>query len=305
MKALRKHLSNYLELRRALGFKTDRATGLLSSFASFLERKHRPVITSELALAWAKQPADAHPYWWAWKLSMVRGFARHVHLADARHEIPPVDLLPARCLRSTPVLYSADEIHRLLLAARSQETPPFRRLTYETFLGLLAVTGMRVGEAIRLDRGDVDWTQQLLSVYEGKFHKSREVVLHPTVIRALRRYAAERDRVHPRPRSPSFFLSLLGTRLVYNNVRCSFVALLRHAGIKRKRARLHELRHSFAVATLLRWHQEGIDVDASMPRLSTYLGHSNPSFTYWYLTASPELMALVGRKLERALGVLP
>lgn len=304
MKALRKHLAEYLELRRALGFKTERSRWLLSSFVSFVEARHRAVITSDLALEWAKQPAAAHPGWWAQKLSTVRVFARHVHLVDPRHEIPPRTLLPETTLRSTPVLYSSSDIAKILRATRDLE-PPFRPLTYETIIGLLAATGMRVGEAIRLDRDDVDWGNQLLSIHESKFRKSREVVLHPTVIRALRRYAAERDCFHRKPRSPAFFVSLAGTRLVYNNVHHTFAALLRRAGIKRERARLHDLRHTFVVQTILRWHREGIDVDAWMPRLSTYLGHRDPSSTYWYLTASPELMAVIARKVERVLGALP
>jgi integrase len=289
-------------MRAALGFKTDRARWLLTSFVSFMRSERRAVISSELAVEWARRPADAHPGWWAMKLSTVRVFARHVHLADARHQIPPRDLLPEAMPRSTPVLYSAREVEKILRAARDLETPRFRRLTYETIIGLLAVTGMRVGEAIRLDRGDVDLRNQLLAIHESKFRKSREVVLHPTVADVLRCYVAERDRFHRRPRSAAFFVSLSGTRLIYNNVHREFAALLRRAGIKRERARLHDLRHSFVVHTILRWHQQGRDVDAWMPRLSTYLGHRDPSSTYWYLTAAPELMALVSRKLERVLG---
>jgi integrase/recombinase XerD len=304
MTALRPLLAEYLETRRALGLKTERTTWLLSSFVSFVEAHRGARITTEHALAWATQPAGAHPGWWAQKLSTVRVFARHVHLIDPRHEIPSVDLLPARIPRSTPVLYSPEEIRQLLQATRSMPSP-FRGVTHETLFGLLAATGMRVGEAIRLDSRDVDWGQQLLVIRESKFRHSREVVLHATVVRARRRYASERGRVHAPPRSPSFFVSLTGTRLIYTNVHHTFAALRRRAGITRARARIHDLRHTFAVQTLLRWHREGADVEARMPRLSTYLGHRHPSSTYWYLTAAPELMALVGRKLQRALGTLP
>jgi site-specific recombinase XerD len=304
MTALRPLLAEYLETRRALGFKAARTRWLLSSFVSFVEAHRGARITTAHALAWATQPASAHPGWWAAKLSTVRVFARHVHLIDPRHEIPSVDLLPARCPRSTPVLYSPDEIRQLLHATRALPST-FRRVTHETLFGLLAATGMRVGEALRLDARDVDWGQQVLVIRESKFRHSREVVLHATVVRALRRYAAARGRVHAPARSPSFFVSLTGTRLIYNNVHHTFAALLRHAGITRARARIHDLRHSFAVQTLLRWHREGADVEARMPMLSTYLGHRHPASTYWYLTAAPELMALVGRKLQRALGTLP
>ena len=159
--------------------------------------------------------------------------------------------------------------------------------------------------AIRLDRDDVDWKHELIVIRHAKFRKSREVVLHTSVMHALKRYASKRDQFHGKARSPAFFVSLAGTRLIYNNVHRAFADLVRRTGIERERARLHDLRHTFAVQTLLRWHREGLDVNAWLPRLSTYLGHANPSSTYWYLTASPELMALVGRKLERVLGVLP
>jgi len=310
MKSLSKFVTEYLDLRRKLGFKASREAWLLSKFTSFLRAKGSMFVTTELALAWAKQPADAHPSWWASKLSVVRGFAKHVHLIDKRHQIPPRDLLPRFGRRSTPSIYTPQEISRILQAARDWRAPhtvnhAFRRATLEMFFGLLAATGMRVGEAIRLDCSDIDWGNRLLVVRESKFGKSREVVLHDTVVSALRRYAKERDRVHPHPRSKSFFLSLVGTRLIYNNVHGTFARLLRLAGIRRAKARVHDLRHTFIVRTILRWHREGVDVDARMPVLSTYVGHRNPSSTYWYLSATPELMALIGGKVQRALGVLP
>lgn len=304
MKTLRTHLAEYLEMRRGHGFNTKRHQWLLSSFLTFLEGKRQRVIRSDLALDWAKKPAEAHPGWWAQKLSAVRVFARYVHVADARHQVPPRDLLPESTPRSTPVLYSARDISKILHGALELESP-FRAQTHHTLFGLLAATGMRVGEGIRLDRTDVDWQNQLILIRHSKFRKSREVALHASTMHALERYASNRDRFHRKARSPAFFISLAGTRLIYNNVHSTFAALLRAAGIERERARLHDLRHTFAVNTLLRWHREGRDVHAWLPRLSTYLGHTDPSSTYWYLTASTELMALVGRKLERVLGALP
>lgn len=304
MKTLPRHLADYLEARAALGFKTDRAAWLLSSFVAFLARKRSARITAAYALSWAKQPAQAHPGWWAERLSAVRVFARHVHLVDPRHEIPSVELLCARIPRATPVLYSPQELRRLLRAT-AQMRAPFKALTHDAVFGLLAATGMRVGEALRLDRCDVDLRDGVLSIRDTKFHKSREVLLHSTTVRVLRRYDRARDLLHRKRVSPSFFVSLSGTRLIYNNVHQAFALALRRAGLRRERARLHDLRHSFAVSTLLRWHRAGLDVDAHMPLLSTYLGHRNPSSTYWYLSAAPELMALAGRKLQRALGALP
>lgn len=310
MKSLSKLVAEHLDLRRKLGFKADREAWLLRSLVLFLHTKGSAFVTTDLALAWAKQPADAHPSWWAAKLSVARGFAKHVHLIDVRHQVPPSDLLPRYYRRTTPSIYSDDEITRLLRAARkmpSRTTPglPFRRATYETFFGLVAATGMRVGEAIRLDCSDVDWVNKLVIIRESKFGKSREVVLDDTVVRALRRYANERESTHPRPRSPSFFVSRIGTRLIYNNVHSTFAKLLCQAGIPRAKARVHDLRHTFIVRTVLRWYREGVDVDARMPLLSTYVGHRDPSSTYWYLSATPELMDFVARKVERALGALP
>jgi integrase/recombinase XerD len=310
VKALSKLLAEYLDLRRKLGFKAEREAWLLTKFVSFLRAEQSAFVTVELALAWAKQPAGAQPSWWASKLSVVRGFAKHAHLIDARHQLPPHDLLPRYCRRTTPSIYSSEEVARLLRAARQMPSRitkglPFRRATYETLLGLVAATGMRIGEVIRLNDGDVDWTNQLLVVRDSKFGKSREVVLHQSVMRALSRYVRQRDRAHPRPRSPSFFVSLVGTRLIYNNVHTTFARLLRLAGIHRAKARVHDLRHTFVVRTILRWHRQGIDVDSRMPVLSTYVGHRDPSSTYWYVSATPELLALVARKVKHALGVLP
>ena len=308
-KSLSKHVAEYIEMRRTLGFKVDREKWLLSAFVSFLRAERRAFVTTKHALAWAKQPSTAHPNWWASRLSVVRVFAKHLHVVDPRHEIPPLDLLPRFAIRTTPSIYTPDEISSLLRAARKMRSrrpqgAPFRRATYETLFGLLAATGMRVGEAIRLDCRDIDWSNKVVVVRESK-GKSREILLHDTVLRVLRRYAKERDRVHPRARSPSFFVSLVGSRLIYNNVHSTFARLLRDASIVRAKARVHDLRHTFVVRTILRWHREGIDLEARMPVLSTYLGHRNPSSTYWYLSATPELMALVGRKIQRALGALP
>ena len=296
MSRLRDAVDRYLETRRALGFKFQRPAALLPDFVRHLEAHRAPFITLRLALDWAQRPSDGHPAWWAERLSIVRGFARQLQAEDPRHQVPPVGLIPWRARRAVPVLFDAREISALLLAARRLKAP-LRAATYEALFGLLAVTGMRIGEAIRLDRDDLDWKQQLLVVRRSKFDKSREVVLHPSVLAALRRYTKVRDDCWPHPRSPAFFVSLNGTRLIYNNAHRTFRALGRAARIRAGRP--HDLRHSFAVATLLRWYRMGVDVDARMPRLSTYLGHAAPESTYWYLTAAPQLMAIARRRLER------
>jgi integrase/recombinase XerD len=180
MSQLRTALDDYLWIRRALGFKLERAGRLLPQFVAYLERSGTRTITTELALAWAKQPADSQPEWWAHRMSEVRGFARHLHALDPRTEVPPVDLLPRQVCRATPYLYTEADVAALMQGARALH-PPLRAATYETLVGLLAVTGMRVGEAIRLDRDDLDWMSGLLTVRDTKFGKSRLVPHGPRV----------------------------------------------------------------------------------------------------------------------------
>ena len=305
MIALRDALREYLTVRRALGFKLERAARLLPDFVTFLEILGARTITTSLALQWAKQPPNGPPQWWAERFSIARGFAKHLQAFDARTEVPPAELLPRRTRRATPFLYSPRDIDSLMEAARKL-CPPLRAATYSTLIGLLAVTGMRVGETIRLDRQDIDWTHRLLVVRHSKFGKSREVALHDTTVEALRGYARLRDRTVRQVRAPSFLLSIRGTRLIYKNVHRTFLDLVRGAGLQRRsahcRPRPHDLRHSFAVSTLLDWYRDGLDVEARLPLLSTYLGHFAPSSTYWYLSAAPELMGLAGRRLEQILG---
>jgi integrase len=173
-------------------------------------------------------------------------------------------------------------------------------------IGLLAATGMRVGEAIALDRADIDWAERVLMVRTSKFHKSREVLLDPTVVDALRGYARIRDRYVPHPASRTFFLSTKGTPVIYGVLGTVFRELLAATGVGADstiRPRIHDLRHSFAVHTLVRWYRDGQDVAALLPRLSTYLGHRSPVSTYWYLSAAPELLALAADRLDNAEGV--
>jgi integrase len=301
---LRAAVDDYLRIRRALGFKMERPGELLPQFVAHLEQAGAETVTTELALSWAKQPPDGHPAWWAERMGTVRGFAKHLQAFDPATQVPPPDLLPSLPRRATPFLYSNAEVVALMEAA-SALRPPLRAATYETLVGLLAVTGMRVGEAIRLDRDDLDWNHGLLTVRDSKFGKSREIPLHPSTVEALATYARLRDRLRPQPPAPSFFVSIAGTRLLDKNVHRTFLELVRRAGLQRRsatcRPRPHDLRHTFAMRTLLDWYRAGVEVEARLPLLSTYLGHFHPRDTYWYLSAAPELMALVGQRLERAL----
>jgi integrase len=308
MSPLATALAEYLSIRRRLGFKLGRHGQLLGDFVAYLDEQGMTTITTELAMAWARRPADADPSWWGARLSVVRVFTRYLRTIDPATEIPPADIFPARSQRATPYLYSSSDIDALRAAA-DRLTSEHRAVTFATLIGLLAVTGMRVGEAIRLDLDDVDWSEGSLTIRKSKFGKSREVVLHSTTVEALRAYAQRRQQLRPRPRTPSFFVSLAGTRLIYQNVHFTFHELVEQAGIgprsPRCRPRPHDLRHTFAVNTLLGWYQDGLDVASRMHLLSTYLGHLDPADTYWYLSATPELLGLAGERLERTLGELP
>jgi len=305
---LRAAVNDYLTIRRSLGFKLEEPSRQLPRFVDFLEQAGACTVTIELAVAWAKQPPDAHPNEWGRRMSMVRCFARHLQALDPQTEVPPPDLLPMPPRRATPYLYSEVDITALMKAARALRSP-LRAATFATFIGLLAVTGMRAGEALRLDRDDLDQANGLLTIRNSKFGKSREVPLHPSTVEALRTYARLRDQLFPRPTTTSFFVSTAGTRLIYNVFHFTFLELVRQAGLQRRsltcRPRPHDLRHTFAVRTLLDWYRAGLDVEAQMPLLSTYLGHFKPRHTYWYLSATPELLALAGQRLERARGDHP
>ncbi len=309
MSPLRQTLNEYVAVRQQLGYKFETAGRLLEDLVGHLERAEAPALTTELALEWARQPADGSPDRWGSRLSVVRAFARYLHVLDPRHEVPPRDLLPARSRRTNPHLYSDADVAGLMGAAGSLY-PRLRAATYETLIGLLAVTGMRVGEAMRLERADVDWNEGLLVVRMTKFRKTRELVLHPTTANALRRYDRLRGRLCPNPSAPNFFVSTAGTRLLYPVFYRVFSTLLQQTGLEPRspqqpRQRPHDLRHTFAVATMLDWYRAGVDPSERMHLLSTYLGHSEPANTYWYLSAAPELMALAAERLETALGELP
>ena len=304
---LRQAARDYITVRRALGSWLQRHPRLLENFVAYLEAAGATTITTELALSWATLPGDdAHPAYLSNRLCAVRGFARHLQAFDPATEVPPAQLLPWPKCRAVPYLYSEADIAALMTAARSL-TPAIRAATYETLIGLLSVTGMRIGEVIRLDRDDIDWAEGVLTVRDSKFGKSREVPLHPSALDALRSYAQRRDRLCPRPGTAAFFVSPAGARLVYNTVQPTFARIAGDAGVgpqpPRRRARLHDMRHAFACTALLGWYRDGADVQANLPLLSTYLGHGNPSSTYWYLSAVPELLALAAGRRDHLRGV--
>jgi len=222
---------------------------------------------------------------------------------DRRTEIPPQGLLPYRYRRKTPYIYDDEEISRLLKAASHlQSATALRASTYTTLFGLLASTGMRISEPIALDCKDVDLTQAILTVRWTKFGKTRLIPIHSSTVGKLEEYSRLRSRIFIRPKSPSFFVSERGTRLTQCSVRYTFVKLSREIGLRAPHdshgPRVHDMRHTFAVKTLLRWYQTGVDVERHMPELATYLGHTHVNDTYWYISAVPELLSLATMRLD-------
>jgi len=299
MSDLNDHAQDYLRLRRALGFKLERAGWLLPQLVAYLEDAGATTVRADLAIAWARLP-DAHPNHWAQRLAIARGFARYLKTIDPLTEVPPPGVFPTSRQRPTPYLWSQRDVCRVLEAARALR-PELRAATHEALFGLIAASGMRVGEAIGLARDDVDLPAGVVTIREAKFDRARLVPLHPTTTEALCHYADERDRLCPRPRSRAFFLSGVGTSLDRSGVAATLRKITTDLGIRTGtvRPRAHDLRHSFAVETLIRWQRSGMSVDKHIGDLSTYLGHVSPADTYWYLSASPELMALAAERLEK------
>jgi integrase len=305
MNPLRLALVDYLAVRRALGYQLNRAAKLLDQFLTYVEQRGDTHLRMEAMLAWATLPAAAHQSWTSARLSTVRRFAIHVHALDPVSEVPPPDALPWRPCRATPYLYSDQEVIALLAATETLRTA-HRVATFRTLIGVLAVSGMRVGEAIAPDRDDIDTTDHVLTVRLTKFGKSRELPVDPSTVRALQTYLARRDRPRAAARTRAVLVSTTGTRLLYCNVQWTFQRLVRRAGLHPRsaacRPRLHDLRHRFAVRTLLEAYEQDQNPEHRLALLSTYLGHVDPHATYWYLSAAPELLHLAADRLERQLG---
>jgi integrase/recombinase XerD len=287
MSALSGHVEDYLRLRRALGFKLEREGQLLIQFAAHLEAAGAATLTSQLAIAWAREPAGVQPNQWAKRLGIVRKFAAYLQTIDPTAEMPPAGVFPSRRRRPTPYLWSERDICRLLDGARALRSP-LRAATHEALFGLLAASGMRVGEAIALPRDDVGLDAGVITIREAKFDRSRLVPLHVSTTDALRRYAAERDRLCPRPRRNAFFLSSAGTALERSRVGKTFREITIAIGVRSATVhpRVHDLRHSFAVRTLIEWQRSGVSIDQHIGTLSNYLGYVSPADTYWYYSDS-------------------
>jgi integrase len=319
MNALRKAIRDYLELRRGLGYKLELDERHLCRFADFLESQNTSRITTPLALAFATANPHLDRGGWVSRMCTIRAFARYYHGLNPASEIPPKGLIRSPRKRARPRLCSEQEIIRLLNAARREKVTQTRGLrpwSLYVLFGLLAVTGMRVSEAVNLRSDDIDWQEGFITVRDTKFGKSRRVPVHHSTLQILRRYARRRDRflrsgwrgafVHQAPEL--FFVSNRGSVLSGGNLRGSFREMLRKAGLTtpdQPPMRIHDLRHRFAVETLRRWYRHsGEDVERRLPALSTFLGHVNVAATYWYLSSTPGLRAAaIGRVESRWKGV--
>jgi integrase len=304
MTSLRQALTDYLSMRRTLGFKLDRAERLLGQFVGYLEQQQATTITIEHALAWATLPEGAG-WWHAMRMSTVRGFAIYLQTLDASVEVPPKGMIAYRLRRATPYLYSDADV-RAVMAAAARHPYRLPAATYPALIGLLAVTGMRIGEAIALDTSDFDQRHGVLTVRSGKLGKARVLPLDPSTTTALTQYLQTRNALRPKGSCDTLFVSLAGTRLRYNRVSATYNRFARDAGLLDRSPsctpRLHDLRHSFAVATILDAYRRGENAAPVLPKLSTYLGHTDPKHTYWYLSAAPELLGLAADRLENRSG---
>ena len=307
MNTLREAVHEYIDMRRNLGFKLNRDCKQLLAFATFMEQRQAPFITMELALEWAQQPVNVQPAYWAQRLSYVRVFARHRKATDPRTEVPPPGLLPFRPKRARPWLYSDEEIRKLLQAALDMpyayERGALLPWVYHCLFGLLSVTGLRLGEARNLGLRDVDLDAAVLTVRGAKHDRTRLVPLHSSTRDVLADYVDRRARHWKgRPVSSYLFVSSWGNRLDGAQIRRAFYTLSRQIGLRGKTdsrgPRLHDMRHAFAMTSLVNWYRHDQDPERLLPILSTWLGHVKVGDTQYYLEASPELMREAMRRLE-------
>ena len=302
MYSLIENLDRYLRLRRSLGYKLMNEERMLRSFIRFLDEKKENNITVALALEWAQLPKDVQRSWQSKRLTVVRLFSQYLIAYAPKTEVSEKGLLKANTSRKTPFIYSDNQISTILNACLKEKTKGLRHLTYFTFFGLLAVTGCRIGELINLKVNHVNWKYGILEIRDSKFGKSRYLPISPSTKKQLSIYLEQRCRFGCQPGVVSYFISELGMPLTVNGVEIFFVRLSKNIGLREKDAssgpRIHDLRHTFAVKTIIDWYKSDNDVHQVMPLLSTYLGHKKPSDTYWYLSHVPELMFLAMERLE-------
>jgi|APThiThiocy_cv2_1041547.scaffolds.fasta_scaffold01031_29 integrase len=302
MTTLREHLAEYLAMRRALGFQLDEIERQVSLFCTWLENRGRSdTFTIDEAVAWARLNADAHPSWWATRLSLVRRFAAYLNANGVDVPIIPTGLLPAKKPRAVPFIYSQDDIDALLAACGTTFTSERIAATVRTVIGLLTATGLRISEALNLTVDDIDVEGDVLTIRAGK-SAERLVPIDPSTTAALTAYIALPARIstRPDPNGP-VFVTAKGTGYVYISFFALFKRVRQAAGLTprgRARPRLHDIRHTFATAHMTSAYRHNSDPERVLSLLATWLGHSDAAHTYWYLTATGELMALAANMLE-------
>lgn len=303
--SLRYELDRYLTVRRSLGYQLGTAERVLRRFIDFAEIEQAEFITTALFLRWQDVFGQARQQTWAARFDMVRLFAQWLHGLDPAHQPLPRGLIPHRYRRVRPYIFSEIEIAAIIDdAAELPSIYGMRGLTCSTLFGLIAVTGLRISEALDLDIGDVDFDEGVLRIRCGKLGKERLIPLAESVTARLRAYAAERDRLLGLAPEP-FFVSCRGDRLGDCTARYNFALVCQRIGLRARQQygrhgrgpRIHDLRHSFAARTIIDWYRTGKDPSHEMIKLTTYLGHTAPENTYWYIEAVPELLELASRRV--------
>lgn len=303
MSDLRELLDGYLSTRRALGFKLTAPAKTLEAFVGWMEEAGEPLIRRDLATAWVSQFSGVTVLE---RLNYVRQFAEHVAWFDPATEVPVLDARPYGSHRPRPLIFTKEQVEALLAAA-GKLTPRVRAASWQTLLGLLTVTGLRISEARTLNDDDITLDESgdgsgWARVTDTKFGKSRLVPLHPTTMTAIRKYQRLRDATFSVPKTTAVFVARRGTRIARSTAGNTFREIRTMAGLAgtpvEPAARLHDFRHAFATNTLIGHIRAGGDVDEMMPVLSAWLGHVGPEATYWYLSNTPELAAALAERIH-------
>lgn len=302
MSELRELMDSYLATRRALGFKLAAPGKTLDAFVSWMDGHGEPTIRRDLATAWVSQFTRRTV---SERLNHIRQFAEHAAWFDPSTEIPLVDGNPYGSHRARPLILTPEQINALLVAA-GKLRPTIRAASWQTLLGLLVVTGLRISEGRNLDDTDItadESGQGWARVVDTKFGKSRLVPLHQSTMTAIRRFQRLRDHTFPVPKTTALFVARRGTRIATSTADQTFQEVRTMAGLAggatTPAVRLHDLRHSFATNTLIGHIRAGGDIDAMMPVLSAWLGHVSPDSTYWYLSNTPELAVALAERLHQ------
>jgi len=309
MTRLATHLDHYLTVRRGFGYDLSTSERVLRRFTAFADNEHADYITTALFLSWKNQFGEANNSTWSARLGIVRAFATWLQGIDPKHEVPPSGLIVGKLRRPRPFIYSKNQIAEMVTTASLLPSSyGLRGLTCSTLFGLIAATGLRISEAIGIDDRDVDLDKAVLTIQRGKNGKSRMIPISGSAVERLNAYQCERNRLNSHSLEP-FFQSEKGIRPTDCGIRYNFAQVCQRIGLREperfkkhgRGPRIHDLRHTFAVRTIINWYRRGLDPDREMIKLSTYLGHSNPEHTYWYIEAVPELLQLASERAAQSL----